>query len=223
MPSPTFNPAEEALRADPRFVAGVKNLNRARLQKLTTQMERDIAIGINFHNRVEDAIHAKARAGKADPQAEDQLVRMGNEAVKACKDGETAANEFADMLTETGLEDVVNDHVPALFKSFDDNANIQAQLVRFRTLGVRNESLQCARDELAKDDFNVLRLRGADGTIRGLVGFARTAELENLVDIIHRQGLPTIRGRGAVIGGFLTAIFVISILIQIASFMGWTD
>jgi hypothetical protein len=48
---------------------------------------------------------------------------------------------------------------------------------------------------------------------------ARTTELENLIDIIQRQGLPTIRG-GGVIGTFLTLLFVLAALVKIAQFLG---
>jgi hypothetical protein len=220
MANPTPDAAENELRSDPRFVSGIQKLDRGRLQGLSDQLEKDLRAGIEFYNHLEDAIRAKVRARKQAPQAENALAETGNEAVDALKDAENAAGQATAMLKEAGLDEVVNRHGPAIFKNYDDNANIQAHLARFRDLGARDESLQCIHNEIAKDDFNVLRVRGADGTLDGLTRAMRVEGVQKLVEIIQTQGLPTIMGGGSggeIAGGVVGTLIVIGGIIIIIS------
>jgi hypothetical protein len=221
MPNSTADAAENELRSDPRFVSGTKRLDRVRLQELSDQLEKDLNTGIKFYNHLEDAIRTNVRARKLAPQSESALVETGKAAVDAFKDGEDAAGQATAMLKEAGLDEVINQHAPSIFKNYDNNANIQAHLARFRDLGARDESLKCIHDEIAKDDFNVLRVRGADGTIDGLTRAMRVEEIQNLVDIIQTQGLPTIMGGGsggAIAGGVVGTVIVIG---GIIIFISW--
>ena len=217
---PTPAPAEKALRSDPGFVSATKKLDHARLQQLTVRLELGLAIGLNYHNRLEDASRAKVRAGKADRQAESQLAQMGKATVDACTDAENALGEFSVMLTETGLEEVMNQHVPTMFKNYDDNATIQARLARCRSLGARDKSLKCVRDELAKGDFDVLRLKGEDETVSGLIRAARTKEVQNLIEIIQTRGLPTIMGRGAGFAALAVFLLILGAILTIRDAIG---
>ena len=206
--------AEKALRSE----AKAKNLDHRRVKEFSGELEQAFAVGIDFINHTDDAVRAKARTGHSDPEAERQVVKKGRDAIKASRKAEKMVEEFVDGLKKMGLEEAVNRHIPTIFKNFDDNETCQAQVARCRELGAREESIQYVRNQLAKDDFNVLRFGGADGTIGGLRARARTTETESFVDNVEKQGLPTIMGQQAIFAAVYIPLIVLAVFFTIASF-----
>jgi len=212
--------AEEALRDDPAYVAGLKKIDQKNVREHSAQLENNLAVGIAFHNALEDAIRAKARTGKLEPSVQSHLVQSGRDAVAAFERAQKTIEDLNASFSHAGLDAALNRHIPDIFKDFDTVGNIQSKLARFRSLGAREDSLKCVRDELAKDNFNVLHMRSADGTLAGLVKTTRIADVQNLVDTIQKQGLPTVMGAGsggAVAGGVVGTLLVIGGIIIVLS------
>lgn len=213
------NAAEKTLRADPGFISGMKKFDQVKAREYSGQLEQNILVGIGFYNLLEDAVKAKVSTGTLDPQIHSQLIQRGEHAITEFQAAANTMEQLSTLLTQSGLDDVINRHIPAIFKDFDNNGRIQSALSRFRQYGAREESLKCVRDDLAKSDFNVLRIRNAGGTIAGFINSIRIADVQNLVDTIRRQGLPTVMGAGGggTWGTVVDTIIIIGGIIIIAS------
>lgn len=220
MPRAKATPAEIKLRADPSFQNGLKKIDRAELRELVHTLEISLVPGVAFHNMVEHATEAKARTGGLAAASEKQIIQTGRQAVQACRGAVRTMNQVARILTRSGMDDVIERHIPALFRYFDKDPKIQAGLKTLRRLGVHEEAIKCVRGELAKAKFNPLRLRGANGTLSNLVETAETGvpQLEHFVEVVQKLGLPTITGAsGSTAAAVVTTIIVIGAVVIIAS------
>ena len=220
MSKPKATATEIKMRADPAFRKGLKKIDRAKLGGLVKSLEIGLVPGIAFHNIVEHATELKAKTRRLDRASDKQIVQAGRQAAHACRRAVHTMDQVARMFARSGMDDVAERHIPAVFRHFDKDPKIQAGLNKLRRLGVHEDAIKCVRGELAKVKFNPLRLRGANGTISGLVekGGAGVPNLEHFVSVVRKHGLPTIRGASSdTAAAVVTTIIIIGAVIIIVS------
>ncbi len=185
--------AEIKIRADPAFQVGSKKIDREKLRELANSLKISFAPGMAFYNIVEYAVEVKAKKGRLDQASEKQIVEAGREAVHASHRAVRTMNQAARMFARSGMDDVIERHIPLAFRHFDKDPKIQAGLNDLRRLGVHDAAMQGARAALAKVRFNPLRLQGANGTFSGLVETAESRNLNTLLTLCGKtasQQLP---------------------------------
>lgn len=187
-----------SLRSDPKFVAAAQKIHRADLENMINNLNLNLSFLVGFHNQLDYATRVKARTQRLDSRIEARLASAGDGAVEACKHMLEHIAALETMLRRSEIDNAINRLLPQLTRDFDDNKQVQATLAMFRSMGATEAGIKCARDELAKNHFDLLRFRGANGTITGLAASLKSKldDLQHVVRVIHEQGIPTITGSG---------------------------
>jgi hypothetical protein len=190
--------ADRALADDPNFKKGANKIRVRELSQLKFDLEMYLVPAIAFHNTVEYATELKAQRGTLGKASEQQIARAGQHALQAMRRAERTVERVASMLRGSGLDHVLEHHIPALFRGYKKHPTIQTELNRLRNLGANEHSIRCLQRDLAKVRFNPFRFGGANGRLDGQIACLKAAipRVERFVKITRKEGLPTIVGAG---------------------------
>lgn len=197
-PAEVIDQSFAAFRSDPDYVSGMEKLDQRALKEHLGAFDQHYASHLNHYFYLQTMKQLKARNGSLKPAAEKRLVERGREGVTAIHETVKSMKAAQDLLDQAGVTKALDRHGAALSRFLDQNPRTEKVRDYFDRLGVPKSAVDCVSSSLAKENHDLLRFKGGDGTVGGVV--RRTESLipvfETTVDTIEAHGVPVIAGGG---------------------------
>lgn len=147
------------------------------------------------------------------PEARSDYAALVEVACGATQRAVAAVNRVNDLFDAAGLSDFLSEHGATLFWQLPYNPFFGPPILRvFAALGIREQDIERAHPEytsLELEDWDLLRLRGNDGTFLGLV--KQVDQEARAFQERAKNGIPDIEGRepALVVVGIIVVVFIV--------------
>lgn len=206
----TIDQHHNRFTTDPDYVKGLKAVDHKKLAAATAGMKEKIASVVNYYVYFRSMKSVKLTKGTLSNEAEKALVVRGNEALGAFKDISSRVKDIGDTLAHSGLDKAVDRHMESLCQHLNYNPKLLTTLQELKDMGITEAEISCVFEDLKKNNYNLLKYAGADGTFAGFV-----KKMESLNEpfqaeqkLMEQFGLPTVQGAGGGTSGTTVAVVV---------------
>jgi hypothetical protein len=205
--------------ADPDHKSGLKALDHKSLAAATEGLNEKIATVLNYYVLLRSMRSLKLIKGTLSDTAEKTLVVRGQETVGVFRDISSRIGEIGKALGASGLDKVVDRHIESLCQHLPDNPKVLPLLQTIKGMGITEAEISCVSEELSKNNYNLLKYHGSDGTLAGFVRMAESLNepLQAEQKLMEQFGLPTVQGAGS--GTPAGAVVFIVVVVVVALFL----
>jgi len=213
----TIDQHHKQFTADASYIKGMKALDHNKLSAATEGLKEKIANVINYYVYFRSMKSVKLTKGSLSDEAEKALVTRGKDALATFQDITSRVNNIGKALAESGLDKAMDRHMESLCQHLDYNPKVLATLQELKDMGITEAEIACVMEEVKKNNNNLLKYGGGDGTF---AGFVKTMESLNKPFQVEQKtmeqfGLPTIQGAGGGTSGTTVGVVVAVVVIAI--------
>ncbi|HEV2706569.1 MAG TPA: hypothetical protein VGV59_11630 [Pyrinomonadaceae bacterium] len=221
MPDKTTHPLQtiehnhKRFTADPDYVRGLKAIDHRKLGTATKGLKEKTANLVNYYVYFRDMKARKLTKGSLSDEAEKELVTRGRAMLDDYRDISSRIGMIGQAVTDSGLDKAMNRHMDSLCKHLNHNPKVLRVLGELKDMGITEDEISCVWEELRKNNYNLLKYGGADGTFDGFVRLAESMNepLKAEQELMERHGLPTVQGAGGSTTGTTVAVVVVIVVV----------
>jgi hypothetical protein len=182
--------------ADPDYVRGLKAIDHRKLAGATKGLKEMTASLVNYYVHLRSMRSIKIAKGSLSERAEKDLVKRGKAMLDEYQEVSSRIGVIGEAMADSGLDKAMDRHIASLCEHLNDNPKMLAALREVKDMGITEAETSGFLEELSKNNYNVLKYGGADGTLGGFVRMAKSFNepLQAEHKLMEQYGLPTVQG-----------------------------
>jgi len=181
---------------DQEAATAFRQLDVTEFQDAAYSMLEKVSVFLNIESQRRSLQRIKAGRGRLDSETEASFVEHLAQGARAYGEFLVAGDRADKAMTACGLDVIISRYSKTFFWHVTSNPRAPHLEDLFRNVGATDRQISQFTELANSNDWDLLRLHGANGTFRGLLDVAsqEMPRVQDMVSAVRAHGLPTIEG-----------------------------